>query len=238
MSEDGIEDTVLHRLRLHGADLDNIFAIRAVKTPDGKQPLSLAHHLTLLRQFIADEKIEILVIDALSDFMGGVQQNDNAEVRSVLTPLGELARDTDCAVLGIVHLGKGGSGARGAVERVLGSGAFSQVARIIWAVTVNNDDESRRYFGVIKSNLAREPATLRWHRDEDQPITWDGLALTSMKTMMNGPSSDRSPISDPAKDFLIRSSKRDHRSELMLLRGPVSLELVVIHSTEQQTNLE
>lgn len=203
VSEDGVADTVLPRLRMHGANLDNVFAIEGVRTPDGKQLVSLGQHLPQLRQFIEAERIDVLFVDALSDFMPGIKQNDNGEVRSILAPLVELGKETGCAVLGIVHLAKGGSGVKRAIERILGSGAFGQVARAVWAVTVNGDDESQRYFGVIKSNLAPEPPTLRWHRDRDQPICWDGLAQTSVKTMMNG-NHEKTSKTDEARDFLER----------------------------------
>jgi len=201
ISEEGVADTVLPRLRVHHAYLDNILWLEAVRTGDADAPLSLSAHLPLLEQFIYDNQLDVLVIDALSDFLGPIRRNDEGEVRSVLTPLSQLAGRTGCSVVGIAHLGKPGAGSRRAVERVLGSGAFTQVPRIVWAVSVDAEDETKRYFGTVKNNLAPDVPTYAWHRDRDKPIEWDGVSATSIRTMMSGAAEKTSQI-DRAKTFL------------------------------------
>ena len=211
ISEDGAADTVLPRLRIHKADLANILWLEAVRTGDADALLSLSAHLALLEQFITDNQLDLLIIDALSDFLGSIRRNDEGEVRSVLTPLAQMAGRTGCAIVGIVHLGKPGAGARRAVERVLGSGAFTQVARIVWAVSADPEDETRRTFGQVKNNIAPDPGSLAWHRDRDMPITWDGAAETSVRTMMNG-TPDKTLTTDHAKTFLAEFLKGGGKS--------------------------
>lgn len=201
ISEDGVADTVLPRLRMHKADLTNIYYLKSVKTDDGERPINLVEDRERIRLFIRQNNLDMLYIDALSDFMGSAKRNDDGEVRAVLTPLSQMANDTGCSIVGIVHLGKPGASARRAVERVLGSGAFTQVARIVWAVSTDPEDESRRYLGQVKNNLAPEVQTIEWHRDRDQPITWDGLAEVSVKSVMSGAHEKTSKIDD-ARIFL------------------------------------
>jgi putative DNA primase/helicase len=201
VSEDGIADTVVPRIRIEGGNLANHIVIRDfVRNGVGEFP-SLVDHLPYIEAFIVEHNIDLLAIDAVTDYLGSIKQNNNDEVRSVLRPVRDVAERTDCAVVGVGHLGKPGQGSRRAVERMLGAGAFTQVPRLILGVTADDEDEERRFFGPIKGNICRLPATLAWHRDEDRPVSWDGEAESSLKAKFGG-QKPRSKV-EVARDFLL-----------------------------------
>jgi hypothetical protein len=94
------------------------------------------------------------VLDPLTSVMAErIDAHRDREVRTALEPLAQLAEDTGAAVLGHVHLGKGiGSDP---VNLILGSRAFSAVARVALVAARDPDDESSNVLSVEKSNLGR-----------------------------------------------------------------------------------
>ena|GEM_PF-6894799 len=68
----------------------------------------------------------MVVIDPISNYWGGIKENSNAEVRSVLKPLQHLAEKTETAFVLIQHTGKADK--EYAQQRVLGSTGMWQHA--------------------------------------------------------------------------------------------------------------
>lgn len=92
-----------------------------------------------------------------SAYMGRVDSHKNAEVRSVLTPLVELAQRFRVAVLGITHFTKSGGKERTpAIYRAMGSLASIAAARAGWAIVKDQADPGRRLMLPIKNNLASD----------------------------------------------------------------------------------
>ena len=77
----------------------------------------------------------------------------DAEVRLALEPLAALANRAHLAVLGIIHHNK--SGITDPLQVIMGSRAFTAVARSVHTVILDPDDEteSRRLLGTPKNNL-------------------------------------------------------------------------------------
>jgi putative DNA primase/helicase len=80
--------------------------------------------------------------------------NENTTVRRALQPLVDLAEQTGCAVLGVSHYAKGSAG-RDPIERVIGSIAFSAVARLVIAAAVitEEDGTKRHIIARAKTNI-------------------------------------------------------------------------------------
>ena len=95
---------------------------------------------------------KLVIVDSIVSAMVG-DSHKNAEVRKALEPLGALAEETGCAILGITHFTKGTTG-REPLERVTGSLAFGAYARIVLA-TAKRDAEKGggRIVTRAKSNL-------------------------------------------------------------------------------------
>ena len=77
----------------------------------------------------------------------------DAEVRLALEPLAALANRAHLTVLGIIHHNK--SGSTDPLQVIMGSRAFTAVARSVHTVILDPDDETnrRRLFGTPKNNL-------------------------------------------------------------------------------------
>ena len=113
-AEDGLADTIVPRLIAAGADLNRTYIVGASRAEDGKgsRTFNLQTDLDLLEQKINDFGDVLLVgIDPVSSYMGGgVDSHKNAEVRRVLSPIGELAERAGVAVVSVTHFSKSGAG--------------------------------------------------------------------------------------------------------------------------------
>jgi hypothetical protein len=94
------------------------------------------------------------VIDPVSAYLGKVDSHNNAELRAVLEPIGEMASRLGVAALAITHLNKSGGGP--ANSRFMGSIAFVAAARAAFIVSRDPDDNERRLFMPTKNNIGPE----------------------------------------------------------------------------------
>ncbi|MCC7086567.1 MAG: AAA family ATPase [Pirellulales bacterium] len=158
--EDGLADTIRPRLDAAGADVRRIIALQGVAATDDEgsyqRGVDLSRDLSTVEaaiDFAPD--CRLLIVDPFPAFLGKTDSHKNAEVRSVIAPLAELAERRQFAVLGITHLSKS---ERQAIYRCMGSLAFAAAARAVWAVTKDARDEEkrRRLFLPIKNNLGND----------------------------------------------------------------------------------
>ena len=141
------------RLLAAGADLD---LVGRVQVEDDGIVIGLTTPVDVpaLRDYIAAHDVAVLVLDPLTSVMDGrIDAHRDREVRNALEPLAQLAEDTGAAVLGNVHLGKGIG--TDPVNLILGSRAFSAVARVALVAARDPDDETSNVLSVEKSNLGR-----------------------------------------------------------------------------------
>src|SRR5690606_15615930 len=92
----------------------------------------------------------LVIIDPVSAFLGSTDSHNNSEVRGVLAPLAEMAARHGVAIVAVTHLNKGGGSA---LNRVIGSIAFTAAARAAYVVTRDEDDPARRLMLPAKNNL-------------------------------------------------------------------------------------
>lgn len=95
----------------------------------------------------------LVIIDPITSYLGRVDSHKNAELRSVLEPLGKMAARQRVTVIANTHLSKASGGS--ANSRVIGSVAFVNHARAAFIVTADPEDGSRRLFLPSKTNLGR-----------------------------------------------------------------------------------
>ena len=177
-TEDDLADTVGPRLKAAAADLSRIHYINAVVEKDKKYNLS-----NLTRDFDILVKtaqklhphLRLIIIDPISGYMEGKNENKNAEVREYLNPLAELARMADLSIIGISHMNKNQL-TQSATYRVLGSIAFTAAVRAVWLVHQDPEDEVRRLFVPLKGNLSRDKSGLSYTLMSQQVQTEQGLA--------------------------------------------------------------
>jgi len=180
-AEDDLADTIAPRLDRAGADDSKIIAVEGVESrgPDGAKPLrwcfTLENDLPRLEEVLTDYPgVRLVVIDPISAYCGKTDTHKNAEVRSLLAPLAELAARRHVAVVAVTHLSK--SGGAKAVYRAMGSLAFAAAARAVWAVVKDRLEPQRRLFLPAKLNLAQDPARLAYRIVEGR-VEWEPDAV-------------------------------------------------------------
>jgi hypothetical protein len=213
-AEDDAADTIIPRLTAAGADLSRVHIVSAVATDDQKSRrlFNLQSDLVTLEEAIARVgDVRLVIIDPVSSYLGKVDSHKNAEVRTVLEPIGEMASRLRVAVVAVTHFSKGtGSSAN---HRIIGSIAFVAAARAAFIVSRDPDDENRRLFVPSKNNLGPDRDGLAFRietRDVGRGIiapavSWDSEPVKrtadEILSAMSG-SGDGHTAKDEAKTFL------------------------------------
>ena len=222
-AEDDASDTIVPRLHAAGADLERIQIVSAVHGGDGKTPgrrsFNFQTDLDLLEEkMVALGDVRLVVIDPITSYLGkGVDSHKNAEVRSVLEPVAELAARYSAAFVGITHFSKGGGSS--AINRFIGSIAFIAAARAAFVVTTDPDFDipGRRLFLPVKNNLAPKDDGLSFQIEQHMiageicasMVEWGGDVVTkTADEILSAGAEDDRPQRTEAADFL-RASLAD-----------------------------
>ena len=148
-----------------GADISKIFVLEGSRDAEGRiKILNLTKDIHRLEDILEKDKgYRLVVIDPLSDYIGHVDTHKYSDVRWALAPINALARKYHLAIVGIMHCNKNTS--LQVLYRIMGSMGFPSVARAIWLIAKDREDEEnkRRYFSPLKNNLAPEQKTLAFH---------------------------------------------------------------------------
>lgn len=151
--EDGISDTVIPRLIAAGANLERVSIIERRTAPDGKtrafNPGTDFDLLNAEAERIGN--VALVILDPLVSLVRGDMHRAN-DVRLALQGVVDFAERHNSAVIGITHLSKGvrqGS----IVDRVIGSQAFSALARTV-LVAMKSPESEARVLIKVKANLA------------------------------------------------------------------------------------
>jgi hypothetical protein len=162
--EDSEERVIVPRLMAAGADL------RRVHFPhlDGMQGgFSVSLHLEPLKTYMKN-RARLLVLDPFSSHIGDDKTDSHKErdVRRALAPLAAAMDELDAVAIGIMHWNKAPT--LKALDRLLGSRAFSAAARAIIGVGIENEDDSNspRLVVPVKSNYGPKPTALAFQIEE------------------------------------------------------------------------
>ena len=138
--EDDLGDTVKPRFRWAGGDQSRCHVLTGVEDGGGSRPFDPGKDLALLDKACAKiGDVSLIIVDPIVVI---VQKDNNSvsDVRRALYPLQKMAEKHNCVILGIQHFNKGSKG-KDPVERITGSGAWSQAPRIILATApINTGD--------------------------------------------------------------------------------------------------
>lgn len=169
--EDDWEATVVPRLAALGADLDRVLRIKGVKLKADGQTLDfhLGHFRELERLLSADREIKLVVVDPAGAFIGrsGVNENKDAELRTILTPLSETANRTGATILLVKHLNK--SAGASAVQRVSGSSGYINAVRFAYMFAPDPDEPERKLMLPIKANVLKSGTAGLAYRLQSMP---------------------------------------------------------------------
>jgi hypothetical protein len=225
-AEDGVEDTIVPRLKAAGANLELVSILDHVADDDGgPRPVELPADIDRIEKWCASliySQSEapdafwttpgLVVVDPLMAFLAGeVNAHRDQDVRRVLFRLKVMAEETGCAVVCVRHLNK----ATGSSALYRGGGSIGIIgaARAGLLVGVDPDDEDRRILAVSKSNLAAKAPSLAYrvlgatfrHGDEQIPtarIAWDGTSTHTADDLLGRPVERAAPKQEEAEGFL------------------------------------
>lgn len=209
--EDDQADTTVPRLKAEGADLSLIHFLVAVPDEKGARSFDLSRDTTRLSHFLDQNPlIRLVIIDPITACMMGVDSHKNAEVRSALHPLAEVAQRHRVCVVAITHLNKG-SGMK-AMHRVTGSIAFTAAARVVFLVTKDDADPDgmKNLFIPIKNNLGNDRTGLSFRTEVVQvtpdimapKIAWGDTVTVTADDALTPPDEGKDALKD-AKEFLL-----------------------------------
>ena len=160
-SEDSVSHSIKPRLIAAGANINRIAVIEGSTDENGRSvPFDPSTDIDILRNEVRRiGGISLLIIDPIVSAVSGDMHKAN-DVRRSLQPIVDFAADFNCAVLGITHFAKN-TGGRNAAERVIGSQAFSALARMV-LVTAKEEDSDMRVFTRAKSNISEDEGGLHY----------------------------------------------------------------------------
>ncbi len=184
-TEDSWSHTIIPRLIAAGADLDRVFAVEVLESQGGEDYegwLSLPRDIPALGTVAQEHNAVLLLLDPLVSRLGSsLNTYRDSDVRRALEPLKRLAESTGMAIVGLIHVTKGGGA--DPLASVMGSVGFVNVARSVSIVVPDPDDDSdrRRLFGTPKNNVGRDDLpTLAYVIDGAAVETEDGLSSTGV----------------------------------------------------------
>ncbi|WP_182354210.1 AAA family ATPase [Flaviflexus huanghaiensis] len=212
-TEDSWEHTIIPRLIAAGADLNRVYRVEVATATGFTTGLNLPRDISALQDVVTERDVALMILDPIMSRLDNLDTHKDAEVRQALEPLVRMADETGMAILGLIHLNKS---SHDPLNAVMGSKAFTAVARSVLSVVPDPDDETeqRRLFGVVKNNLARVTPSSTAFTVESAPLDldgetittgrvhWHGDSATSIKTAMSDPGIDTQGVTEEAAEWL------------------------------------
>lgn len=184
ISEDPYEYVLAPRLLELGADLSRVSFL----TWDAMAAYTLRDTEFLDRAFREAEDPALVVIDPPTNFLGdGVDEHKNSAVRSILMQLVQWIKDKDAACVMITHVNKSTGKGIDAINRVIGSVAWTTTARIAHSFAPDPNSPGGCLFVPMKSNLGQLPKGLAYRirsTDTLATVEWTGEVDTTADEAM------------------------------------------------------
>lgn len=221
-TEDDEFDSLKPRLIANGADVSKVSFIKSRINERGeKGPVEATKDLILIEEYIIQHPdVRLVLIDPIVSAVSG-DMNKAIDVRRSLQPLVELANKYNFAILGITHFTKGSSGSS-PVDRIIGSQAFTALARMTWSAA-KRENGGDCILVRVKSNYSTLKDGLRYQVEEKKitdkkSLLTDQIEIETTKTKWLGIisgnassllsevesiESDHSTTVEEAKEFLI-----------------------------------
>ncbi len=154
-AEDDAGDTIKPRLEALGADLENIHLMLAISEDSDCRDFRLDKDLDEL-SYALDQMLnpQLVIIDPISAYLGGADSYKDAEIRSLLTPLSQLAEEHEVSVIAVSHLNKNQD--KKAIHRISGSIGFVASARSAFSVVQDPDNPDQKFMLPVKNNISKD----------------------------------------------------------------------------------
>jgi putative DNA primase/helicase len=188
-AEDDPKDTIVPRVMACEADRQKVHFLTSTIFRTGKRGQStrdfaLDTDVQLLNRHLQQHpETRVVIIDPISNNLGGASINKEQEVRRVLSPLAKVMADTGCAGITVGHFNK--SLGVSAIHKTGGAVALVGIQRMAWGFMRSPDDADVTLMLRVKGNLSKSKGGLRYRiktrqvsiSDQlvEQPIiAWDG----------------------------------------------------------------
>jgi putative DNA primase/helicase len=178
LGEDDLDDTVIPRLMAADADMSKVHFATVESSDMKEREFQLDRDLPGLEAGLQQyPNTRLLIIDPISNYLGGKNMIAEQEMRRILVPLKDMAARLGIAIIIVMHLNKKVD--LDAINRVGGAMAFIGVARCSWLFVrdVTEDGMKLDTFSMIrlKNNLAKASAGGHaYHIDTRRILTEDG----------------------------------------------------------------
>ena len=183
--EDDWARTIAPRLKAANADMRRVGRIDVYEAEGG---LKLPRDVEGLTKLVEQNDVVLVLMDPLTSRLGNLDTHKDAEVRQGLEPMSRFANETECSVLGIVHVNK--SGSSDPLTSLMGSRAFAAVARSVLYVIVDPEDtDGKRTLALAKNNLGRMDVPALKFSIEDRQVAIDpvdGYPIHTGKAVWDG----------------------------------------------------
>ena len=146
-AEDGIGDTIKKRMRICGANMDNVYTVTNNKT-------QLLFDSPEIEEYMKQVRPDLMIFDPFQAYIGGeVDMNAPNATNERIGHIVDLAEKYDVAVVIICHFNKNSKG--DAITRVLGSTDIMGKCRSYIALGAVPGEDDMKFMSHEKSSLEK-----------------------------------------------------------------------------------
>ncbi len=240
-AEDVLDQTLIPRLIAAGADLNRVQILKSIRRDDKDQMFLLAEDLAELENMIRDiGDVGLICLDPITAYMGGkIDSHRATDVRSVLSPLKDVAEHAGVPISAITHPAKNAS--QHSLDHFIGSQAYIAVARMGHSCIEETEESDggnriltgRALFTNPKNSIGKKMPTLAYRIAEavisptgndiiTSKIVWEeAVAVTADEALAANATSKRETHNP--KTFLMT----------ILANGPVLKNVIEAEATRQ-----
>ncbi len=175
--EDGMGQFVRPRLERMGADLERVKVCDSMQRGEQERGVDLLRDLPAIEDAILEHRPALLIIDPVnSAWASGKDQNDDVQVREVLSPLKRLATEHDVAIILVTHTNKR-SDVSDAQDAASGARGIVGLARATYLAGVLEEEDGSKthYLCDLKVNVRAPAEALKFRVRADSasaPDAW------------------------------------------------------------------
>lgn len=205
-AEDGIGDTIKKRLRICGANMDNVATV--------VEKTALQFDSPEIEDFMKDFKPDLMIFDPFQAYIGAeINMNAPNETRDKLNRIAELAEKYDVAVILICHFNKNEKGS--SITRVLGSTDITGICRSYIALGSVPGEDDTKFMSHEKSSLEKRGKTILFEIDPDKGgivyLGENNLTMDDYTAIRNKKRVSNAPAVEAAKQFIVTNMPEGRR---------------------------
>ena len=206
-AEDGIGDTIKKRMRICGANMDNVYTVTNNKT-------QLLFDSPEIEEYMKQVRPDLMIFDPFQAYIGGeVDMNAPNATNERIGHIVDLAEKYDVAVVIICHFNKNSKG--DAITRVLGSTDIMGKCRSYIALGAVPGEDDMKFMSHEKSSLEKRGKTILFEIEPDNGgivyLGENSLTMDDYTAIRSKKRSREVPAIEGAKQFIITNMPEGRR---------------------------